>query len=84
MLLFFISAIFFGIIERKCPLNPLTELSEVKECITDDECSPRICCGETSQSGERARYCTTPIPVWDTLPLPSPVLERNNLFHNNL
>ncbi|KAH1015428.1 hypothetical protein HUJ05_013152 [Dendroctonus ponderosae] len=67
--------IFFGIIERKCPDYPLTELSEVKECITDDECSPRICCGETLRTGEKARYCRTPIPVWDTLPLPSPVLE---------
>ncbi|XP_050316119.1 uncharacterized protein LOC126750520 [Anthonomus grandis grandis] len=67
--------IFFGIIQPKCPKDPLTELSEVKECFTDDECSPRICCGETLPSGERVRYCRTPIPVWEKLPLPSPVLE---------
>ncbi|XP_076268729.1 uncharacterized protein LOC143201499 isoform X1 [Rhynchophorus ferrugineus] len=65
----------FGIIQRKCPENPLAELSDIQECFTDDECSPRICCGETLQNGEKARYCRTPIPVWDTIPLPSPVLE---------
>lgn len=72
-----IPAILFGIIERKCPDYPLTELSEVRGCETDDECSPRICCGETLRTGERAGYCRTPIPIWGTLPLPSPVLERN-------
>ncbi|CAG9762207.1 unnamed protein product [Ceutorhynchus assimilis] len=72
--------IFFGIIERKCPVDPLTELSEVKECFTDDDCSPRICCGEILPSGTKVRFCRTPIPVWDSLPLPSPVLEPLKVF----
>ncbi|KAL1512711.1 hypothetical protein ABEB36_002255 [Hypothenemus hampei] len=62
----------FGIIERKCPIEPLTELSEVKQCHMDDECTPRICCGDTSPN---VKYCRTPIPVWDSIPLPPPVLE---------
>ncbi|XP_030764818.1 uncharacterized protein LOC115889042 isoform X1 [Sitophilus oryzae] len=65
----------FGIIERKCPKDPLAELSDVHECFSDEECSPRICCSETLENGEKARYCRTPIPVWESLPLPSPVLE---------
>ncbi|KAJ8974468.1 hypothetical protein NQ317_005990 [Molorchus minor] len=59
---------FFGFVERICPINPLPELWEVKECISDDDCSPRICCPETLRSGENVSYCRTAQPLWDRVP----------------
>ncbi|KAJ8924078.1 hypothetical protein NQ315_006859 [Exocentrus adspersus] len=59
---------FFGMVERICPINPLPEIWDIKECRTDDDCAPRICCPETLRSGENVSYCRTAQALWDRLP----------------
>uniref|UniRef100_A0A1I8P6T4 WAP domain-containing protein n=2 Tax=Stomoxys calcitrans TaxID=35570 RepID=A0A1I8P6T4_STOCA len=55
-----------GLIPRKCPGRPLAELWwEVKECETDMDCWPRVCCPDG-----RRRYCRTSQPELDTIPVP--------------
>lgn len=55
-----------GVIPRKCPSRPLAELWwEVKECETDMDCWPRVCCPD----GQR-RYCRTSQPELSTVPVP--------------
>ncbi|XP_075152309.1 uncharacterized protein LOC142226257 [Haematobia irritans] len=55
-----------GVIQRKCPSRPLAELWwEVKECETDMDCWPRVCCPDG-----RSRYCRTSQPELDTIPVP--------------
>ncbi|KAM7363867.1 uncharacterized protein ACRADG_000607 isoform 2-T6 [Cochliomyia hominivorax] len=55
-----------GVIPRKCPNRPLAELWwEVKECETDMDCWPRVCCPDG-----RRRYCRTSQPELDTVPVP--------------
>ncbi|XP_046806739.1 mucin-5AC isoform X1 [Lucilia cuprina] len=55
-----------GVIPRKCPNRPLAELWwEVKECETDMDCWPRVCCPDG-----RRRYCRTSQPELNTVPVP--------------
>ncbi|XP_060534797.1 uncharacterized protein LOC132707111 isoform X2 [Cylas formicarius] len=72
--------VFFGMIHRRCPSDPLPELSGVKECKSDNDCSSRICCAEALQNGEVAHYCRTAEPVWDNLPIPNHFLDTLKTF----
>ncbi|KAJ8963482.1 hypothetical protein NQ318_018965, partial [Aromia moschata] len=62
------SPTFFGLVERICPVNPIPELWDVKQCRTDDDCAPRICCPETLRNGENVSYCRTAQPLWERVP----------------
>ncbi|XP_018570930.1 uncharacterized protein LOC108910713 [Anoplophora glabripennis] len=74
------SPTFFGFVERICPVNPLAEIWEIKECKTDSDCSPRICCPETLRSGENVSYCRTAQALWDKIPAARQIVEPiNNL-----
>lgn len=79
---FLILAALFGFVQQTCPKAPLAEIWEIKECITDADCSPRICCPETLKSGENISYCRTPEPVWDNIPAPKQLVARKykNIF----
>ncbi|XP_065167033.1 uncharacterized protein [Atheta coriaria] len=57
----------FGLVDRHCPAQPLAELFDVKECETDADCLPRICCPEKN-SLNRKSYCRTPIHNIERLP----------------
>ncbi|XP_028140265.1 uncharacterized protein LOC114334427 [Diabrotica virgifera virgifera] len=65
----------FGFVQQTCPKEPLAEIFEVKECSSDEECAPRICCPETLRSGETVSYCRTAQPLWETIPAPRQLVE---------
>ncbi|GFG31357.1 hypothetical protein Cfor_12924 [Coptotermes formosanus] len=47
-----------GFIPRECPTNPVIEILPVKNCTSDSDCWPRICCPDGQQS-----YCRTSVPA---------------------
>ncbi|TMW50549.1 hypothetical protein DOY81_004362 [Sarcophaga bullata] len=58
-----------GVIPRKCPSRPLAELWwEVKECETDMDCWPRVCCPDG-----RRRYCLS--EYLECTPPPPPIFD---------
>lgn len=54
--------------KQVCPKEPVPEIWEIKECFTDDECAPRICCPETLKSGQNVSFCRIAQPLWEELP----------------
>ncbi|KAG5899142.1 hypothetical protein JTB14_027335 [Gonioctena quinquepunctata] len=58
----------FGLVEQICPSEPVPEIWEIKECSTDDDCAPRICCPESLKNGQNMSYCRTAQPLWEKLP----------------
>lgn len=72
----FLTAIFFGLVDRKCPMDPIAEIFQIKQCEKDDDCLPRICCPEKLRSGEIVGYCRTAEPIWDKMPIAKQLTER--------
>nr|XP_023011733.1 uncharacterized protein LOC111502008 isoform X2 [Leptinotarsa decemlineata] len=58
----------FGLVEQVCPSEPVPEIWEIKECSTDEDCAPRICCPEVLRNGQNKSYCRTAQPLWEKLP----------------
>ncbi|KAK9875520.1 hypothetical protein WA026_007910 [Henosepilachna vigintioctopunctata] len=60
----------FGLVERVCPADPIAEILEIKECQSDADCTPRICCPDKYRngSGDNKNYCRTAQPILDRLP----------------
>uniref|UniRef100_A0A1B6H551 WAP domain-containing protein n=1 Tax=Homalodisca liturata TaxID=320908 RepID=A0A1B6H551_9HEMI len=54
---------FLGLIPRECPRDPLPEPFPIRNCTSDADCWPRLCCPD----GNR-RFCRTALPLWDQLP----------------
>lgn len=75
-----VAATFFGLLDRVCPLEPLVEIFPVKQCFTDDECFPRICCPEGIEN--RVSYCRTPTPNFEQFPGNADFFQRNALLQN--
>ncbi|XP_049816932.1 uncharacterized protein LOC109598448 isoform X2 [Aethina tumida] len=67
--------IFFGLVDRKCPMDPIAEIFQIKQCEKDDDCLPRICCPEKLRSGEIVGYCRTAEPIWDKMPIAKQLTE---------
>nr|XP_022912906.1 uncharacterized protein LOC111423786 [Onthophagus taurus] len=68
--------ILFGLVERICPSDPIPELSEIKECGSDLDCDPRICCPEKPNvNGEVKFYCRTAAPDLDKIPAPKLIID---------
>ncbi|CAH1111921.1 unnamed protein product [Psylliodes chrysocephalus] len=65
----------FGFVQQTCPSEPLAEIWEIKQCITDKECEPRICCPEAIKSGENISYCRTAQPLWEKIPAPKQFVD---------
>lgn len=74
----FVSAILFGLVERICPADPIPELSEIRQCKSDLDCDPRICCPDKpNASGQVKFYCRTAAADLDKLPGPAQmIVER--------
>ncbi|KAJ3648899.1 hypothetical protein Zmor_020668 [Zophobas morio] len=70
----------FGLIDRVCPSEHIPELLGIKQCKSDSDCPPRICCPEKMPSGEMVGYCRTPEPKLDRLPVIRPFMEPLKLI----
>lgn len=57
---------FLGLIPRQCPQDPLPEPLAIRNCSSDDDCWPRLCCPDGD-----LRFCRTPAIMWDSLALPT-------------
>ncbi|KRT82954.1 hypothetical protein AMK59_3557, partial [Oryctes borbonicus] len=68
--------ILFGLVERICPVDPIPELSEIRECKSDLDCDPRICCPDKpNAAGQVKFYCRTAAANLDKLPAPRMIVE---------
>lgn len=64
----------FGLVNRKCAAEPLAEIFEIKECKTDADCAPRICCPERLNGSDKS-YCRIAEPILDKVPLVKQIFE---------
>ncbi|CAG9820312.1 unnamed protein product [Phaedon cochleariae] len=58
----------FGFVQQVCPTEPVPEIWDIKECKTDEDCTPRICCPELIKTSENVSYCRTAQPLWEKIP----------------
>ncbi|XP_045481986.1 uncharacterized protein LOC123686061 isoform X2 [Harmonia axyridis] len=70
----------FGLVERNCPVDAIVEILEVRECETDADCRPRICCPDKYRSGGNKSYCRTPQPSLQRFPLADRATEPLRVF----
>lgn len=57
---------FLGLIPRQCPQDPLPEPLTIRNCSSDADCWPRLCCPDGD-----LRFCRTAAIMWDSLGLPT-------------
>ncbi|XP_049813578.1 uncharacterized protein LOC126260297 [Schistocerca nitens] len=50
-------------VPRKCPKEQMVEPFPIKNCTTDEDCWPRICCPDG-----QVNYCRIPLPEWSQVP----------------
>ncbi|XP_045481995.1 uncharacterized protein LOC123686061 isoform X3 [Harmonia axyridis] len=74
------TASWFGLVERNCPVDAIVEILEVRECETDADCRPRICCPDKYRSGGNKSYCRTPQPSLQRFPLADRATEPLRVF----
>ncbi|XP_044746117.1 uncharacterized protein LOC123307755 isoform X1 [Coccinella septempunctata] len=70
----------FGLVERNCPVDAIAEILEIKECETDSDCRPRICCPDQYRSQGNKSYCRTPQPSLHRFPLAERATEPFRVF----
>ncbi|XP_044746118.1 uncharacterized protein LOC123307755 isoform X2 [Coccinella septempunctata] len=73
-------ASWFGLVERNCPVDAIAEILEIKECETDSDCRPRICCPDQYRSQGNKSYCRTPQPSLHRFPLAERATEPFRVF----
>ncbi|KAL3286255.1 hypothetical protein HHI36_000765 [Cryptolaemus montrouzieri] len=70
----------FGLVERQCPVDPIAEILDIKECQTDADCAPRICCLDKYPNGSHKSYCRTAQPSLERFPAAERLMEPLRVF----